>query len=78
MSFYYVSNNRQYDGSYEVHKEGCGFMPLNKTFLGHFSSCEEAVKEAKRLHLKSKPCIYCTFEYQQAQYRHGVRVRHKA
>ncbi|PWG78900.1 hypothetical protein DDR33_19795 [Pararcticibacter amylolyticus] len=76
MSFYYVNNNRQYDGAYEVHKEGCCFMPMSRTFLGYFDNVEDAVKEARRYHGHCRTCIYCSTEYHQALYtfhRHSKR-----
>ncbi|GAI41041.1 unnamed protein product [marine sediment metagenome] len=47
---YYVNKNAQDNGDHEVHEEGCEKMPEeeNKLYLGDFSNCHDAVKEAKK------------------------------
>jgi len=58
---YYV-NNRQQDGSgynHEVHKEGCYWMPSDKTFLGEFYSDEAALTEAKKYYADADGCAHC-------------------
>lgn len=61
MAKYYVNDNAQSNGDHEVHKDGCSFMPSvsNRTYLGDFSNCQDAVKEAKKKHSKSNGCYYC-------------------
>jgi hypothetical protein len=60
MAKYYVNNNAQANGDHEVHVEGCSWMPSDKKYLGDFSSCQEAVKEAKKTYSKSNGCYHCS------------------
>jgi len=60
MNNYYVNNNAQSNGDHEVHKEGCIYMPSNKTYLGQFSSCHGAVVEAKKRYPQSNGCKTCS------------------
>ena len=61
MPIYYVNKNAQNNGDHEVHKEGCHRMPEpeNKQYLGNFSTCREAVAEAKKYYTQSDGCYYC-------------------
>ena len=64
MKYYYLNDNQQSNGDYEVHAEGCSFMPLlaNRTYLGLFSNCKDAVAEAKRKYpfrYRINGCYYC-------------------
>jgi hypothetical protein len=61
MSRYYVNMNAQANGDHEVHTTGCSHMPEteNRIYLGDFSSCSPAVKEAKRHYAQSNGCYYC-------------------
>lgn len=62
MARYYVNNNAQTNGDHEVHENGCSFMPAveNRTYLGDFSSCAPAVREAKKHHTQVNGCYYCS------------------
>ncbi len=62
MAKYYVNKNAQQNGDHEVHKLGCSFMPNveNRKYLGEFSNCKGAVKEAKKYYSKSNGCYYCS------------------
>ncbi len=64
MARYYVNKNRQSNGDHEVHRLGCSFMPAeaNREYLGDFSSCTDAVREAKRTYPQSNGCYYCSNE----------------
>ena len=61
MEQYYVNDNPQSNGDHEVHKNGCSYMPsiLNRTYLGMFSSCDNAISEAKKKHNQVNGCYYC-------------------
>jgi hypothetical protein len=48
MEKYYVNKKSQSNGDHEVHVEGCRYFPSDASYLGEFSSCEGAVKEAKK------------------------------
>jgi hypothetical protein len=59
MALYYVNNGTDSKGDHEVHKDGCNFMPSSKKYLGDFSNCADAVKEAKKTYSRSNGCYYC-------------------
>lgn len=61
MSTYYVNKTAQNNGDHEVHKEGCRYQPRleNSIYLGDFTSCHGAVREAKRHYHQSNGCIHC-------------------
>lgn len=58
---YYVNDIAQSDGYHEVHSEDCSFVPNvnNRTYLGYFNNCKDAVKKAKNTYLKSDGCFWC-------------------
>jgi len=62
MSFYYVNDNAQANGDHEVHTDTCTFLPdpANRTYLGYFATCQEAVIEAKKKHRQSNGCYFCS------------------
>ena len=59
---YYVNNKSQSNGDHEVHNQECSFLNLikSKTYLGNFTNCKDAVKEAKKIYLKSDGCSNCS------------------
>ena len=62
---YYVNDSEDRRGLHEVHNENCSWLPqiVSKTYLGHFSNCANAVREAKRNHYpKSDGCAHCSPE----------------
>ncbi|MCO6499316.1 MAG: hypothetical protein J5I47_02945 [Vicingus serpentipes] len=61
---YYVNTNAQSNGDHEVHKSGCNHMPeiWNQKFLGSFTNCKDAVKEAKKTYSTADGCYYCANE----------------
>ena len=61
MSKYYVNKNAQDYGDHEVHTTGCSYFPKpeNRIYLGEFSSCGPAVKEAKKHYDQVNGCYYC-------------------
>lgn len=64
MALYYVNKNAQNNGDHEVHKSGCSWMPDkdNRIFLGDFTNCFGAVREAKKHYIKSNGCYHCSNE----------------
>jgi hypothetical protein len=62
MSRYYVNKNAQENGDHEVHTTGCSFMPddSNRIYLGNFSSCGPAVREARKHYSQVNGCKYCS------------------
>jgi hypothetical protein len=62
MDLYYVNKNAQSNGTHEVHKASCTFLPatIYRKHLGYFKNCYEAVKEAKKTYPYSADgCHYC-------------------
>lgn len=61
MNNYFVNTNAQPNGDHEVHKDGCHHMPdiSNRKYLGLFSNCIDAVKEAKKIYPTADGCYYC-------------------
>lgn len=62
MPRYYVNKNAQNNGDHEVHTTGCDFMPAaeNRNYLGEFTTCHGAVREAKKYYAQSNGCYYCS------------------
>jgi len=62
MARYYVNKNAQDNGDHEVHKSDCGWLPNeeNRLYLGTFSNCANAVREAKKHYSTSDGCYYCS------------------
>jgi len=62
MDLYYVNKQPQSDGYHEVHKIGCSHPAdeKNRLYLGSFTNCRDAVKEAKETYDKSDGCKYCS------------------
>ncbi len=61
MDYYYVNKNAQSNGDHEVHRDGCSYMPdtSNRLYLGSFSTCDAAVREAKKHYSQVNGCYYC-------------------
>jgi hypothetical protein len=61
MESYYVNKQAQSNGDHEVHVASCNFLPNleNREYLGIFSSCYEAVREAKKKYPKADGCYFC-------------------
>lgn len=61
MDSYYVNKNAQPNGDHEVHKSSCNRLPelQHRMYLGQFSTCEEAVREAKKTYPTADGCYYC-------------------
>lgn len=65
MTRYYVNKNAQANGDHEVHKADYCPTPAdeaNRKDLGDFSSCHEAVREAKKHYPQSNGCANCSQE----------------
>lgn len=60
MANYYVNNNAQSTGEREVHQENCRFLPTQRTYLGNFSSCDQAMTAAKRHYSNVDGCKFCS------------------
>ncbi|PJJ07036.1 hypothetical protein CLU83_0168 [Flavobacterium sp. 1] len=60
MKTYYVNNKAQSNGDHEVHTSDCIYIPSDKKYLGQFSNCDDAVKEAKKTYTKTNGCYTCS------------------
>lgn len=62
MARYYVTKKAQPNGDHEVHELACSFIPTaeNRTYLGDFSDCRGAVREAKKHYSQVNGCYYCS------------------
>lgn len=60
MDSYYLNLRAQPNGDHEVHKAGCTYMPSTKKYLGTYSTCGEAVRDAKKTHRTANGCFYCS------------------
>lgn len=62
MEKYYVAKTTKNPGSnHEVHKAGCVYLPQieNRFYLGEFSNCQDAVREAKKYYDNVDGCYTC-------------------
>ena len=64
MAQYYVNKNAQNNGDHEVHIRSCTRLPNeeNRLYLGNFTNCHDAVREAKKNYPQSNGCYYCSNE----------------
>jgi hypothetical protein len=62
MASYYVNNNEQPNGDHEVHEARCQWLPAaeNRTYLGEFTNCADAVREAQKYHRQVNGCATCS------------------
>lgn len=62
MAKYYVNEQKQSNGDHEVHTSDCRYLPseANRKYLGEFSNCKDAVKEAKKSYSQSNGCYTCS------------------
>lgn len=62
MARYYVNKNAQANGDHEVHEYSCSFLPAteNRIYLGDFSTCGPAVREARNHYSQVNGCYYCS------------------
>lgn len=62
MKRYYVNTKAQSNGDHEVHEQSCSFLPTigHREYLGEFSSCAPAVKEAKKTYPTADGCYFCS------------------
>lgn len=62
MKKYYVNKRAQSNGDHEVHDENCKYLPSseNREYLGMFSNCHDAVREAKKTYKTANGCYTCS------------------
>lgn len=60
---YYVNKQNTGNPNYnhEVHAEDCQWLPSvqNCDYLGHFDSCEKAIKKAQEFYTRVDGCATC-------------------
>lgn len=59
MNSYYVNNRAQSNGDHEVHTSNCMYLPSDKTYLGMYSNCGQAIIAAKEHYAQVDGCAYC-------------------
>ena len=61
MDSYYMNENAQANGDHEVHTSTCSHLPAahNRHYLGVFSNCHDALREAKKRDSNADGCYYC-------------------
>lgn len=61
MHWYYVNKKAQTNGTHEVHRLGCRFLPKSKhrISIGSFNNVQEAKMEALKTYPTSKICSAC-------------------
>lgn len=59
MATYYVNNNAQPNGDYEVHVASCSYFPSSYTSLGEHTGCTTAVSKANETHSPANGCYHC-------------------
>ena len=59
---YYVNKEAQLTGEHEVHTGDCSYLPSNRIYLGYFSSCKDAIVEARKHYSNVDGCYYCCYE----------------
>ena len=59
---YYVNDNAQSNGDHEVHTATCNWLPApqNRTYLGDFTNCNDAVRAARRYYTQVNGCYFCS------------------
>ncbi len=64
MATYYVNKIAQPTGEHEVHTSTCSYLPdqENRMYLGVFSNCHDALREAKRYYNNVDGCYWCSRE----------------
>ncbi|MCY4673921.1 MAG: hypothetical protein OXD43_09210 [Bacteroidetes bacterium] len=60
MAHYYVNDDAQEGGEHEVHTKECAWLPNNRTYLGLFDCCEDAIAEAKKRDYNADGCFWCS------------------
>jgi hypothetical protein len=60
MARYYVNDKPQANGDHEVHRDTCSYLPSDRTYLGDFSRCQEAVAAAKLRYRSADGCYWCS------------------
>ena len=62
---YYINNNDSFNPGrhHEVHTGKCPYFEFiqSKKYLGNFSNCRDAMKEAKKYYKDADGCKVCSF-----------------
>lgn len=61
MQHYYIDTKEKSNGEHEIHVPRCTYLPEpdHRIYLGTFSSCNDALREAKAHYDKSNGCRWC-------------------
>jgi hypothetical protein len=65
MKLYYVNSFPNRDGEYEVHEEGCKYLPnfLTRKFLDYLPNAKKTINKAKKNYPSAKACKSYLLEY---------------
>ncbi len=61
MDIFYIDLRTKENGENEMHRSGCKHLPeqTKRYYVGLFGTCNEALKEAKKIFPKSNGCPFC-------------------
>lgn len=61
MDIFYINLKPLENGDYEMHRSGCNQLPnpTSRFYVGLFTTCNEALKEAKKAFPESNGCRIC-------------------
>ncbi len=64
MQHYYVEKRETANGEHEIHVPRCAYLPEanDRVYLGTFSSCADALRQAKTHYDKATGCRWCCAE----------------
>ena len=64
MPRYLISKKTEDTGEHEIHTTFCPVSPgiENSIYLGYFSSCRQALKEARKHFIHVDGCVFCSKE----------------
>lgn len=62
MNVYFVNKTPLPDGRHEIHRANCTYLPLpgHRIYLGVFSTCQQAISEAKKYYYQLTGCHVCS------------------
>ena len=69
MNHYYISDFAHPTDGHTVHSDKCEFLPLpgDRTYLGYYGSCQDAILIAKAIRSTVGSCAHCCPDCQDKQ-----------
>lgn len=61
---YYFNNDVDNHYRHEVHTEDCSYLPLDRTYIGYFDNCKDAISKAEQQYPQKAfdGCFFCCRE----------------